>query len=101
MIHLLQPGVGAIGWPNVATNCRRPKDDLIICRLTALLTEIVGNVTVTVFAKLILKGLDLRVDTRERDPSEVGEVFAYRHVKGVWSVEHVRIRLQVSSPSGA
>jgi hypothetical protein len=51
----------------------------------------------SIVPQFILKGLDLRVDTRQRDPSEVSKVFANGHVQGVWPIEHVRVGLQVSS----
>ena len=112
---LLKIVVVSVGRPDVATDCSA----LDVERARALLTRardhvptivvLVNHVVVrlaaagirlakeSVVPQLILKWLDLRVDTRERDPGEVSKVLAYRYVQGVRPVKHVRVRLKVSS----
>ena len=51
----------------------------------------------SIIPQLVLKRLDLLVDARQRDPSKVSKVFTNGHIQRVRPIEHVWVRLKVSS----
>ena len=101
-----------IRWSYVSSDCSAlvdwrgaPKVTIIVCGHKASVVALVriiiilfvGSIQESVVPQLVSERLNLGVDSGERHPSEVGEVFTDGQVQGVGSVEDVRVNLQVSS----